>query len=62
MKFLLCTCRFDGVLMVVILESGKELTKKTRHCSKCKRAGHYANNCRLDKENDPSSTGALKKK
>ncbi|KAL2905630.1 Protein FAR1-RELATED SEQUENCE 11 [Bienertia sinuspersici] len=43
-------------------ESGKELTKQTSHCSKCKRAGHYANNCRLDKENDPTSTGAPKKK
>ncbi|XP_010689388.2 protein FAR1-RELATED SEQUENCE 11-like isoform X2 [Beta vulgaris subsp. vulgaris] len=44
-------------------QGGKELTKQTtRHCSKCKKAGHYANNCWLDKENASDSNGAPKKK
>lgn len=43
-------------------QGGKELAKQIRHCSKCKKAGHYANNCWLDKENAPVSNGAPKKK
>ncbi|KAL2935439.1 Protein FAR1-RELATED SEQUENCE 11 [Bienertia sinuspersici] len=39
-----------------------ELTKQIRHCSKCKKVGHYANNCWLDKEHASVSNGAPKNK
>lgn len=42
-------------------KGGKELTKQVRHCSKCKKPGHYANNCLNEKENAISSNGAPRK-
>ncbi|KAJ8420880.1 hypothetical protein Cgig2_027208 [Carnegiea gigantea] len=33
------------------MKGGKESAKHSRHCSKCKKPGHYANCCPQDKEN-----------
>lgn len=36
-------------------KGGMELAKQTRCYSKCKKFGHYANKCPIDKENAPVS-------
>ncbi|KAL2896329.1 Protein FAR1-RELATED SEQUENCE 11 [Bienertia sinuspersici] len=41
---------------------GKELGKQTRHCSKCKKPGHYANNCSTDQEKVNTAKSAPRKK
>ncbi|KAL2939873.1 Protein FAR1-RELATED SEQUENCE 11 [Bienertia sinuspersici] len=41
---------------------GKELGKQTRHCSKCKKLGHYANNCSTDQENENTTKSEPRKK